>query len=167
VEGLEGLPAEVAALYRVIHDDPLNHTARALLADALDEADDPALRRLAEGYRIIAACKWVGSDRITSSSGGSEWLPDNRTCWFNSRVYGTPVDPGWELPLDVFNAVNLVIRQMPGGGGDGYGRSVWTPFAEGAKTAEDALAEALATLPPARRAELLLGQIIPAEVRNA
>lgn len=132
--------SEEDAFQAALDADPDDHHTRLVFADWLDDRDDPR----GPGYRALG----MGEHRP------SKWAAFRQWFWWKWKDGGYAERHPDMLPADWFNAI-------PGRKDSGV---AWPAGHQqlSRRSAEDAAALAFATLPPARRDELLSGKAVPA-----
>jgi uncharacterized protein (TIGR02996 family) len=131
---------EEEAFQQKLDEHPEDHATRLVLADWLQEHNDAR----AEGYRALARCGFVLSDRYSGPP--IRYIPKQASRIFRRDSTGTGSD--YTFPPDWY-------EKLPGAKADESGGCVLFP---NRREAEDAAALAFAALPKARRDELLAGE---------
>lgn len=132
--------SEEHAFQMKLDEHPDDHATRLVFADWLQERGDPR----AEGYRALARCGFVLSDRYSGPP--IRYIPKQASRVFRFDSTGTGRD--YTFPADWY-------ALLPGAKADESGGCVLFP---NRRAAEDAAALAFAALPKARRDALLAGK---------
>jgi uncharacterized protein (TIGR02996 family) len=122
-----------------LDEHPDDHATRLVFADWLQERGD----KRAEGYRALARCRFVLSDRYSGPP--LRYIPKQASRIFRLDSSGTGRD--YTFPADWY-------AQLPGAKGDESGCVLFP----NRRAAEDAAALAFFALPKERRDELLAGR---------
>lgn len=130
---------EEAAFQKLLDEHPDDHATRLVFADWLEEHGD----KRAEGYRALARCGFVLSDRYSGPP--IRYIPKQASRIFRDDRTGTGRD--YTFPHDWY-------AQLPGAKVEEGGCVLF----ETRRAAEDAAALAFGTLSKARREELLAGE---------
>lgn len=131
--------AEEEAFQLKLDEHPDDHSTRLVFADWLQDRGD----RRAEGYRALARCGFVLSDRYSGPP--IRYIPKQASRVFRNDRSGTGRD--YTFPADWY-------EQLPGARADESGCVLFPDR----RAAEDAAALAFAELPPERRGQLLAGE---------
>ncbi len=132
--------SEEEAFQQKLDEHPDDHSTRLVFADWLQDRGDVR----AEGYRALARCGFVLSDRYSGPP--IRFIPKQASRIFRFDRTGTGRD--YTFPADWY-------ERLPGAKSEESGGCVLFP---NRRAAEDAAALAFAALPPARRTELLGGE---------
>jgi uncharacterized protein (TIGR02996 family) len=124
-----------------LDENPPDWQTRLVFADWLQEQGDPR----AEGYRALAACRFVLCDLYPGDP--PRYIPHETSRIFSESNSGSGRD--YTLPLDWYGKILGLVHAATG---------TSIPFPN-RRAAEDAAARAFATLPARRRAALLKGRI--------
>jgi uncharacterized protein (TIGR02996 family) len=132
---------------RALDANPADWQTRLVFADWLDERADPR----AEGYRALGAARLY--PLLAQGNYATSWYFHSGQNGVMSS-HGTIAQPVNMLPEDW-------IRAVKAGAYNRSNNDLWVGYTTVRREAEDAVARAFATLPPARRAELLAAPPAP------